>query len=184
MACKPNEMIILKSQAVKLADDAMMVLSLMYHTADKEAKKSGTDKSFYRYEGRVMKISAFKAMIDEYKSDAHAMEPWTWPTKDTWWKPEYKFEYFGNTNKGTGAKWYKNRLNKMVSWDDFMKLAKEGIRKTAKGFKQTESAKYELNDYVADDGQKFSIDTAENMLKLMDKSFGHPIILKRDLPKA
>lgn len=184
MACKLNEIVILKSSAVQLDQDTMMLLNCMYHTADKEAKRNGADKSFYRYEGRVMKIADFKAMIDDYKSDAHAMETWTWPTKDPWWKPEYFISYFGDKTKKVASKWYKNRLSKIMSWDNFLKLAKDGVKMTAKGPKTSDSAKYELNDYVTEDGQKFSIDTPETMLKLVNKSFGHPIVLKRELPKA
>ena len=39
MACKLNEIVILKSSAVQLDQDTMMLLNCMYHTADKEAKR-------------------------------------------------------------------------------------------------------------------------------------------------
>ena len=184
MACKPNEIAILKSTVVKLDPDHLMFLGLMFHTADKEAKRNGTDKSFYRYEGRVMKAADFNAMLDEFKSDAHAMEDWTWPTKDPWWKPEYFIGYFGNKTKKMAAKWYKNRLSKALDWNAFMDLAKNGTKQTAKGPRTSDSAKYELNDYVTEDGQKFNIDTPENLIKLVNKCFGHPLVLKRDFPKA
>jgi len=183
MACKTNEIVILKTTSVKLNDDIMMLLNFMYHTADKEAKKAG-DKSFYRYEGRVIKINDFKSMIDEYKSDAHAMETWKWPTKSEWWKPDYYLAYYGDKTKKMASKWYKRRLSKMISWEAFMDLAKNGTKHTAKGPKSSDSAKYELNDYITDDGQKLNITSPDEMLKYVDKSFGHAITLKRDLPKA
>jgi len=184
MACKQNEIVILKSAAVKLNDDNMMLLNFMYHTADKEAKKTGNDKSFYRYEGTVMKIADFKSKIDEYKSDAHAMETWTWPTKDPWWKKDYFIAYYGDKTKKIASKWYKHRLSKMMTWENFMKLAKDGIKMTAKGPKSYDTARYELNDYVTEDGIKFDITSPDEMLKHAGKCFGHAVVLKRDLPKA
>lgn len=183
MACKENQIAILKSQTVKLDDNTIMFLCYMFHTADKEAKLNG-QKSFYRYEGFVMKTEDFKNMLDEMKSDAHAMETWTWPTKDPWWKPEYYLAYYYDSTKLQGAKWYKNRFKKILTWDAFMDLAKNGVKHTAKGQRTSESAKYELDNYVTDDGQQFNIDSPETMLKLVGKCFGHPVVLKRDIPKA
>lgn len=183
MACKPNEVVILKAAAVQLNDDTMMLLNFMYHTADKEAKKAG-DKSFYRYEGTVMKINDYKAKLDEYKSDAHAMETWTWPTKSEWWKPDYYIAYYGDKTKKMASKWYKLRLNKMMTWENFMKLAKDGIKMTAKGPKSYDTARYELNDYATDDGIKFDITSPDEMIKHCGKCFGHAVVLKRDLPKS
>ena len=81
MACKPNEVTILKAQSVKLDNDTVLVLTYMYHTADKEARKAGTDKSFYRYEGRIAKIADLKSEIHDLMQDAVALKPYVWPTK-------------------------------------------------------------------------------------------------------
>lgn len=184
MACKTNEIVYLKGQCVKLDDSHVMMLTLMYHTAEKEAKKAG-EQSFYRYEGIVLSIDDFKQkFIDNLKDDTHAMGTWTWPTKSEWWKPEYFISYYGDTTNKMASRWYKNRLSKMISWENFMKLAKEGIKMTARGPKRYDSARYELTEYVTEDGETFDIDSPETMLKHVGQIFSHPLILKRSLPKA
>ena len=181
MACKPNEIAILKSAVVKLDEDHLMFLGLMFHTADKEAKRNGTDSSFYRYEGTVFKTADFKQMLESWRSDAHAMEDWTWPTKDPWWKPTYYISYFGDHNKKTGAKWFGNRFKKILDWDAFLELATKGTKMTAKGPKTSDSAKYELSGYTTEDGQKLDIKSPTEMKAFLGKCFGKPLPLKRDM---
>lgn len=181
MACKPNEIAILKGQCVKLDDEHVMMLNLMFHTASKENKKAG-EKSFYRYEGIVLKIADFKQLlIEDLKKDENAMGTWVWPTKNDWWKPEYFIAYYGDKTNKMASKWYKNRLAKMISWDNFIKLATEGIKMTAKGPKKYDNARYDLQDYVTEAGESFNIDSPETMIKLVGQIFTHPIQLKRDL---
>lgn len=182
MACKTNEIAILKAASVKLDDETMMLLTYMYHTPEKEARKSG-EKSFYRYEGRVMKIADFKAEIAELKSDERSLQPWVWPTKSEWWKPEYFLGYDAENNNAKAAKWYQLRINKMVDWPTFLKMAKEGIKMTAKGPKTYPSARYDLDSYVTEDGESLNIDSPETMLKLVGKTFGKAMVLKRELAK-
>lgn len=180
MACKPNEIAILKATSVKLDADNTMLLALMYHTADKEAKAAG-DKSFYRYEGRVIKNTDLDAEIKNMKLDENKLKMWTWPTKNAWWKPTYFLGYNLCNDNGAGAKWYGQRMKKALSWDAFIDLAKNGVKQTAKGPKTSDSAKYELTGYETEDGEKFDIDSAATMLKYVGKCFSHQIVMKRDL---
>lgn len=180
MACKLNEVGILKAQAVKLDDDTMMLLTYMYHIAEKEARHNGTDKSFYRYEGRVVKIEDFKKEIAHLKQDDNCMNTWIWPTPaQDWNKDWFLGYYFDNTNK-MAAKWYQLRLNKMINWETFIKLAKDGVKMTAKGPKSYPTAHYDLDGYVADDGTQFNIDSVQTMLNLVGKFFTKKIALKRE----
>ena len=186
MACKPNEVTILKAQSVKLDNDTVLVLTYMYHTADKEARKAGTDKSFYRYEGRIAKLADLKTEIHDLMQDAVALKPYVWPTKSKSWNPAWFLGYHGSqtTNK-EAAKWLRRQTSKLMSWPDFLDLAKNGVKKTAKGIKSYPSARYDLTDYDLEDGTKLSLDTTDpaSIAKLAGKTFSKQVILKRELPK-
>lgn len=182
MACKPNEIAILKAASVKLDNDTLMILAYMYHTVDKESKRNGA-KSFYRYEGRVVKISDLKAEVKDLIQDSKCLADWKWPSKAKDWDPNWFIGYNRENNNKRAAKWYMSKISKAMSWPDFMTLATTGAKKTAKGIKTSVGATYELDDYIDEDGNTFTIDTPENMCKLVGKCFTKKITLKRDLPK-
>ena len=185
MACKLNEVTILKAQSVKLDNDTALLLTYMYHTAEKEARKAGTDKSFYRYEGRIAKISDLKTEIHDLMQDAVALKPYAWPTKSKSWNPDWFLGYKGSqtTNK-EAAKWLRRQVNKMISWSDFLDLAKNGVKKTAKGIKSYPSARYDLTDFELEDGTVLNLDVTDPapLAKLAGKTFSKKVILKRELP--
>lgn len=181
MACKKNEVAILKASAVRLDKDTMMLLTYMYHTAEKEARRNGEDKSFYRYEGRVVKIEDFKKEIEDLESDTNAMGTWTWPTKISDWNKDWYLAYYGDKTNKMAAKWYKLKLSKMILWDDFINLAKNGVKNTAKGVKTYPSARYDLDEYETEDGVKFNIDSPATMIGLVGKFFSKKVIMKREI---
>lgn len=185
MACKLNEVSILKACTVKLDADAVMVLTYMFHTADKEARRAGTDKSFYRYEGRVVKADDLKAEIRNLMQDSVALEQFVWPTKSKDWNPDWFMGYYGSktTNK-EAAKWLSRQLKKAMSWQEFLDLAKNGVKKTARGIKTYPSARYDLDNYVLEDGTAISLNDPTELAKLAGKTFSKPVALKRDKPKA
>lgn len=179
MACKQNEVAILKGTSVKLNDNTIMILTCMYHTADKEAKKNG-DKSWYRYEGRVVSVNDLKTEINDLKSDSKKLLKWQWPTKSSSWNKDWYLNYDGGTNNDRASRWFNSRLNKAITWPAFKDLAINGIKQTAKGPKSSPSACYDLDEYVSDEGQKFNIDNPETMAKLINHTFTKKIVLKRD----
>jgi len=180
MACKPNEISILKAASAKLDADNMLILAVMYHTVSKEEKRQGA-KSFYTIEGRIAKIDDLKAEIASMNADANKLLPWKWPTKNALWPDDYFVSYDGNSNNARGSKWLQDRISKSLSWSAFIDLAKNGVKQTARGPKTSDSAKYDLEDYVTEGGLHFSIDYAENLLKLGSTTFSKRIILKRDI---
>ena len=180
MACRPNEISILKAASAKLDADNLLVLAVMYHTASKEDKRNGA-KSFYTLEGRIVKIDDLKTEIASMKLDANKLSPWKWPTKNPLWTDEYYLSYDGSATNARGAKWLQDRITKALSWTAFLDLAKNGVKQTARGPKTSDSAKYDLEDYVTEGGLQFSIDSVENMLKLGPTTFSKRIILKRDM---
>lgn len=187
MACKPNEVSILKAQFVKLDDDTTMILTYMFHTADKEARKAGTDKSFYRYEGRIAKMTDLKKEVHDLMQDDVALKQYVWPTKSKSWNPDWFLGYYGSktTNKDA-AKWLRRRTSKLMSWTDFIDFAKNGVKKTAKGVKSYQSARLDLTDYELEDGTKLSLDITDpvSLAKFAGKTFSKQVVLKRNLPKT
>lgn len=186
MACKPNEVSILKTQSVKLDNDTTMILTYMFHTADKEARKAGTDKSFYRYEGRIVKNEDLKAEIHALMQDDVALQQYVWPTKSKSWNSAWWLGYYGSktTNK-EAAQWLRRQMNKAIAWTDFLELAKNGVKRTAKGIKTYPAARYDLTGYELDDGAAFSLDTAEpqSLVSQAGKTFSKPVIMKREIAK-
>lgn len=156
MACKPNEMAVLKGTSVMLDADTILLLAFMYHT-----EKGDRSKSEYRYEGRIMRLSDLQNEIKQMED--HASEMWKWPGLQDW-----NLAYDGQMCAGRGAKWLNCRISKAYkNWDDFMKLIRDGIKPTGK---QTNSAKYDLDGYTLD-GNPFTITTAEDALKFVGKNF-------------
>lgn len=182
MACKPNEICILKAASAKLDADNMLILAVMYHTASKEEKKSNGAKSFYTIEGRIAKTDSLKQEIAAMNADQAKLLPWKWPTKNSLWPDGYYLSYDGNGSNARGAKWLQDRISKCLSWNAFIDLAKNGIKQTARGPKTSDSAKYDLADYSTITGLQFSIDKPETLLALGQTTFSKKIVLKRDLP--
>lgn len=181
MACKPDEIAILKAASAKLDDDNMLILAMLYHTADKEEKKVGK-KSYYTFEGRVVKTADLKQEIADMKSDAKRLDNWKWPTKNSLWPDNYYISYDGNKSNARGAKWLQDRISKCLTWNAFIDLAKDGLKQTARGPKSSPSAKYDLDGYSTPAGLQFSIDKPATLLALGQTTFTKKIMLKRDLP--
>lgn len=181
MACKPDEISILKAASAKLDDDNMLILAMMFHTVSKDEKKLGK-KSYYTFEGRVVNIDSLKQEIYEMKSDAKRLDKWRWPTKNQLWPDNYYICYDGNNTNARGAKWLQDRISKCLTWNAFMDLAKNGLKQTARGPKSSPSAKYDLDGYSTSAGLQFSIDKPETLLALGQTTFTKKIMLKRDLP--
>ena len=72
----------------------------------------------------------------------------------------------------------------MISWSDFLDLAKNGVKKTAKGIKSYPSARYDLTDFELEDGTILNLDVTDPapLAKLAGKTFSKQVILKRELP--
>lgn len=183
MSSMANEVEICKSTSVKLNDDTLFILAYVLHTADKEMKKSG-DKSFYRYEGRVVKIADLETEIANFKDDSVSQQPWKWGNPIADWNKDWFVSHNHDQRNAAAAKWFSKKLKAHISWEDFLKLANEGIKKTAKGFRQSECSKLDLVGYETSDGEKFDITSPEELLKHVGKWFSKRVVLKRDLPKT
>jgi hypothetical protein len=158
----------------------MAIVGLMYHTADK--KTFPEDKSFYRYEVMVKKIDDVKAMIAEMNKDENRLNTWQWGN-DTWDKNHF-MEYTKFNDNAHGAKFFKNCVNKMLTWEAYVKKVRDGISYVSidKKEKYTPSAKYDVEGYEDKDGNKnISIVDKETLLSYVDKFVWKNIPLKRTL---
>lgn len=181
MALKLNEVAISKACSVKLDDETIAIVSLMYHTAAKENKE--TDHSWYQYEGRVVKIADLKAEIDDMKADANRLNLWRWPNKS--WPADWFMGYDNSNENKKGARWYEMKMRKALDWEQYVKLVKEGIKRLGNGSeKQYPTGRYETDDYVDSDGNIFSIVDKDALIARVGKTFTKKLVLKRSLPKA
>ena len=172
MALKSNEIVILKSASVKLNEDTVAILTYMYH-----AEKTNRAASFYKYVGRVVKLDDLKREILKMNEDSNKLNPWIWPCEEL---KDYVVGYDYEFTNGKGAMWYLMRYNKLMDWDSFIKLIRDGIKVTKNGkVTQNDSAKYAVDEYISESGETFNIDGPETLLKYVGQTFVKDLPLKR-----
>lgn len=178
MATLKNEVAISKCCSVKLDDNTIAIIGLFYHTADK--KENPTDKSWYRYEVRVENIENLKSKIDDMMVLENRLKPWKW-TNPTW-DSELFMGYDKSNDQYKGGKFLKMKINKMLSWDAYVQLVRDGIKTLGNGSTKTyPTAKYECDEYEDIDGNTgLSIIDKQTLLDHVDKPMWKKLILKRD----
>jgi hypothetical protein len=180
MPLKPKEIAISKSCSVKLDDSTIAILAHVYHTADKNADTN--DKSWYRYIGRVAKVTDLEAEIQEDKSAEHRLETWTW--KSHLWPDDWFFGYDRGNNKAKAARWLAMKVKKAMDWEAYIKLVRDGIRHVASTGKekQSSSASYATIGYSAEGSDSlFDITDKQQLLSLEGTFFWKDCPLKHDL---
>lgn len=178
MALKLNEVAISKCTSVKLDDDTIAMVGVMYHTADK--KENPDDKSWYTYEGRVCKIADLEAEVKAMKGMDRRLELWRWP--DPTWPAEWFMGYDNSNQQLKGARFYQMKLKKALDWDSYIKLVTKGIKMMGEKKNKEKfypSAKYDTEGYVDQDGKTFSIIDKDALLARVNKCFSKKLPLKR-----
>lgn len=161
MSMLNDEIAVLKSLMIKLNDDVAMIVSLQYHSERNEYSKVDHGKSRYRWLARVFKIDDMVKTIKVLKEDSNRLNKFKWP-KDPW--PYYTCA--GYPENWKIAEWFAIKLKKMHSWEDGIKFLDGWQTKTKKragGYK--ESAKYETEGYLDEDGKLVSIKDKDALLK-------------------
>lgn len=135
-----NEVSLMKGVCCKLNDDTCLTLVFFAHT-----ESHARNKSEYFYGGRIDKISDLENEANTMLLDENRVKPWSFPglTKYS------SIVYDNNDTNAKGAAWYKNKLKKIVSWDDFLKIV-NGYKATKKTY--NDNAKYVVTDYVSTNG--------------------------------
>jgi hypothetical protein len=182
MAAKLNEAPILKATSVDLGDGDVGILLYVHHTPLKENK--GKDPSWYRYEGVVMKKDQLQKLVQDSMADAVRLQPWRWLSKDPFWKDLY-MSYDGGTDNGKFAAWLNCRIKKILPWDQYIDLVKNGNKRKSNGqIVHSDSAGYDWQEaYVRDDGQKVDVTDQAQLKASLGHTFCHACVMKRQLPK-
>lgn len=179
MACNPREIAINKACSVKLDDETIAIVAFVYHTADRKDPNAG--QSWYKTAVRVAKVKDLEAEIADKLLDENRLKEWT--VDCTAWPKDWHFAYDNGYDKCHEARWLSSKIKKAMEWDDFVKLAKDGIRilKGTKAVKQSSSAKYDTEGYT--DGtagfKPVSIIDREALLKCCGKIIWKDAPLKR-----
>lgn len=168
--------------SVKLDDDTIAMVGLLYHTADK--KENPDDTSWYMYEGRTAKIKDLEAEIAAMKSLEHRLDPWRWP--DPRWPEDWFMGYDDGDNNMKGQRFLTMKLKKALSWEAYLDLVLNGVKTLGNGTKKAyPSGRYETKAYTDQDGQIFDITDKDALLARVGKCFSKKMPLKRDSrPKA
>lgn len=179
---KENKAIILKGTSVKLDDDTIAIVWLMYH-ANKQDK---TDPSWYRYEGKVYKLEDLKKELSNISPKNFpevCVKDWIYlPSGDF---PSDKFdswviEFSKESTMERKYKWFCSRIQNALSWEDYVKLIKDGIKRLNDGReKQNPHARYETEEFVSEDGGKISIANKDDLMRIVGKKFWKNLPLKR-----
>jgi hypothetical protein len=172
MALNSNEIVILKSASVRLDESTIAILTYMYH-----AEKTNRALSFYKYVGRVISTDEFKREIREMNEDENRLKPWKFPHKSL---QDFTVGYDYTFTNHKGAMWGMMRLEKLMDWDSFIKLIRDGVKVQKNGkVKQNDSSKYAVDEYITEDGVTFNIDSPESLLAIKGKCFEKDLPLKR-----
>lgn len=158
-----NEVSLMKGVCCKLNDEVCLTLGFFAHT-----EKQARDKSEYFYFGRVDKITDLEAEANEITSGANAIKTWSWPNME-----KYNAVVYNNDNtQRSGGNWYKNKLKKIVSFEQFVKIL-DGWKESKKTY--NDNAKYVSTNYVAVDGTKIAdLKTAkDDLIKLVGKTISY-----------
>lgn len=165
MACRPNEMAILKALSAYIDNDNIMLLTLMYHTEP----HSGPDtilapngkapvnhtKSWYKYYGRIIKKADLDNMIADAK--AHSTDEWFWPNE-----PDFAIAGHTKSSRADEANWLRLKAKKAVDWPTAEKIL-NGWKRASNDFK--DSRKYPTTGYTTDTGKTLDL-TLENLKAL------------------
>lgn len=156
----------MKGVCCKLNDEVCLTLGFFAHT-----EKQARDKSEYIYFGRIDKIADLEAEANDMTAGENAIKTWSWPNLEKYTSVVYN-------NDGTqrsGGNWYKNKLKKIVSFEQFVKIL-DGWKESKKTY--NDNAKYDSIDYVASDGTKIAdLKTCKDeLIKLVGKTIIHHMI--------
>lgn len=144
-----NEVSLMKGVSCKLDDDTCLTLVFFAHT-----ESHARDKSEYFYAGRIDKISDLENEVKTMLLDENRVKLWSFPGL----KKYSSIVYDHDDKNAKGATWYNNKLKKLVSWDDFVKIV-NGYKATRKTY--NENAKYVIKNYVSTNGVKIDDITAD-----------------------
>ena len=175
---KLNEVAISKCVSVKLDDETVAIIGLMYHTGNR--RDNPDDKSWYRYEGRIAKIRDIEAEIEDMRRPDNRLNDWKWPDRE--WPEEWFMGYDKSNDNFRGAKFLRMKLKKMLDWDSYVKQVRDGIRRLANGSeKEYIGAKYECDGYVSDNGvSDISILDRQQLIDLCGSCISKKLLLKKD----
>ena len=172
---KKDEIQVLKAQAIKIDDAHMLLVTLQQHAEDNEFGKIDRSKSMYRWFARVLAIDAMKEHIKILNDPAHCMEKYVWPDD----KSGYYFCAANSIQCKTIAHWYELKLSKMLDWEIGQKVLKGWHRKTKmseEGYNP--NAAYEIDGYVADNGDVVSLSDREALLAHVGQNLQKINVLK------
>lgn len=166
MAMLKDEITVVKSLMLSLDNDTAMLVTYQYHTETNEFSKVDRSKSKYRYMARVFKVEDLIKKIKWMREDANRLSKFKWPD-DPW--PWYICA--GYPENWKVADWLACKLKKIKTWDEGQKMLlgyKTGTKTRMAGF--NEKAKYDLEEYLDNDGNKVSLTDKAALLKLVGKN--------------
>lgn len=169
-----NEISLMKGVCCKLNDEVCLTLGFFAHT-----EKQARDKAEYFYFGRVDKIADLEAESNNMTSGDNAIKTWSWPNME-----KYNAVVYDNNNtQRAGGNWYKNKLKKIVSYEQFVKIL-DGWKESKKAYNT--NAKYVSTDYTVSDGTKIvDLKTAkDDLIKLVGKTISHYMIKSKHQAKT
>ena len=158
---KNDELVNLKSLAVRLDEGKLMIVCLQYHAERLPDGRFNKEKSMYRWIARVTTDEAVSKCIDELYKDENTNVPFKWPDD-----PD---EYYLSCKYSRGydiASWLETKMKKIKPWDEALKVF-AGFKPKTKTCKEgyNEKSKFKTEGYKTPDGQVVSITDREEMLK-------------------
>ena len=182
MSLKPKEIAISKAVSVKLTDDMIAIVAHVYHTADR--KTNPNDTSWYKYVGRVAKISDLEAEIATLKDPANRLNAWHWECPA--WPADWFFGYDDSNTQAKASRWLQMKIKKALTWDAYVKLVKDGIKHVASLGKEKAypGGMYDVEGYQDFKGVTFDITDKEALISHCGQTFWKDCVAKRQLPKV
>ena len=175
-----DEIQVIKAVMMELDNDNVVLVTQQYHTeTNPETNKVDRAKSLYRWVARPMTKDSLKKMIAGYLDDANRLNRGKWP--------DDKLDFFlcignGSENWRIGN-FFQNKLKKLRTWEYGQKVINGWEAKTAnrdEGYNP--SAKYVIEGYVADNGDKISLTDKDALLKHIGENLIAPQIMKSKTP--
>lgn len=166
MSMLNDEITVLKSMIIQLDQNISMLVTYQYHTETNESSKVDRSKSRYRYMARVFKTEDLVKKIAWLREDKNRMSKFKWPD-DPWpW-----FISAGYPENWKVADWLATKLKKIKTWEDGQKALagyKTGTKTKLAGY--NEKAKYEIDEYLDNEGNKVSLTDKAALVKLVGKN--------------